>query len=161
MTRKHGLRMGELLILAGLLSERQVQDILDEQRQSGRPFGDLAERMFNVSPEAVEQAWIDQYLAMGTETDLSTQRIDTEVLRVLNRRQAWQFRMMPLRREDNELVMAASRERFSRAVNFAWRRMHDPVFFLIAQRPQLEHFLMDHYPWPGIEEIHADTAAQA
>jgi len=161
MTREHGLRMGELLVSAGLLNDRQVREVLNEQQQSGRPFGDIAERMFNVSPEAVEQAWIDQYLALGTEVDLNTQRVDVEVLRVLNRRQAWQFRMIPLRREDNELVMATSRERFTRAVNFAWRRMHDPVFFLIAQRPQLEHFLMEHYPWPGIEELHPAPAGHA
>ncbi len=153
MTQEHGLRMGELLVAAGLLTDQQVRDILAEQQRSGRPFGDLAERLFNVNPDAVEQAWVEQYLSLQTEVDLTTQEVDVEVLRVLNRRQAWQFRMLPLRRDDDELVMATCREKFVRAVNFAWRRMNDPVFFLIAQRPQLEEFLMEHYPWPGIEQL--------
>ncbi len=153
MTREHGLRMGELLVQAGLLNEQQVQAILTEQKGSGRPFGDLAERMYSINPDAVEQAWIEQYLSLGTEVDLDSQRIDVEVLRVLNRRQAWQFRMLPLRHEMGELVLATCRDKFARAVNFAWRRMNDPVFFLIAQRPQLESFLMTHYPWPAMEEL--------
>lgn len=150
MGRTNGVRMGELLVEARVLTCEQVEAILAEQKSTARPFGDLAERMFNVSPESIEQAWIDQYLAYGTEVDLDTQRIDIEVLSVLNRRQAWQFRMLPLRREHDEIVTATTREDLPRAVNFAWRRMTDPVFLVIAKRPQLEQFLMSHYPWPAM-----------
>ena len=152
-------RMGELLVQQGVLTEQQVQAILEEQARSSRPFGDLAERMFNVDADAIEQAWVDQYLSFGTEVDLETQRIDVDVLRVLNRRQAWQFQMLPLRREENELLVATTRERLPRAANFAWRRMHDPVFFLIARRPQLEQFLMEHYPWPAMEHYDPQPAS--
>lgn len=145
------MKMGELLVQAGVLNQDQIQQILDMQESTGRPFGDLAERMFGVDPDAIEQAWIEQYLSYGAEVDLDTQHMDVEVLRVLNRRQAWQFQLLPLRRDNEELIMATTRKRLPRAVNFAWRRMHDPVFFLIARRPQLEEFLMDHYPWPAME----------
>jgi MshEN domain len=151
MSELQSPRMGELLVTAGVLTAQQVNDILEQQRDCGRPFGDLAERMFGIKPEVVEKAWIEQYLTFQTEVDLETQRIDVEVLRVLNRRQAWQFHLLPIRRENDELIVATSRQRLPRAVNFAWRRLHDPVFFLIAQRPQLEHFLMQHYPWPAME----------
>lgn len=146
------VRIGQLLVRNGALTEPQVDEILAAQEQSGRPFGDLAERLFGISPEVVEQAWIEQYLGYETAVDLRTQDIDVEVLKVLNRRQAWQFRMLPLRQENGELIAATTRDKLTRAVNFAWRRMHDPVFFLIAQRPQLEEFLMEHYPWAAMEQ---------
>lgn len=152
------MRIGQLLVRGGALTEQQVADILTEQERSGRPFGDLAERLFGISPDIVEQAWIDQYMAFDTCVDLNTQRIDVEVLKVLNRRQAWQFRLLPLRQENGELVAATTRDKLARAVNFAWRRLHDPVFFLIAQRPQLEDFLMEHYPWPAMEEVELPMA---
>jgi hypothetical protein len=147
------LRIGELLVRQGVLTEAQVAKIVEEQRRVARPFGDLAERLFGVSPDSIEQAWIDQYVGMGTEIDLDRQRLDVHVLKVLNRRQAWQFRTMPLRYDAHELVAATSREHLKRAVNFAWRRIGDPVYFLIAKRPQLEEFLMDHYPWPAGMEL--------
>jgi hypothetical protein len=149
MANNRGIRIGELLVRHGVLSEQQVFEILQEQKRTQRPFGDLAERMFEVSAEAVEQAWIEQYLTLSPVVDLNEQDIDVKVLKVLNRRQAWQFRMLPLRREEDELVIATTQDRLKRAVNFAWRRVHDPVYFLIARRPQLEDFLMQHYPWPA------------
>jgi len=155
MTGQSGVRIGELLVQQGVLSEAEVQAILLEQKRSARPFGDLAERMYGISPDAIERAWIDQYLGFGTAVDLDTQEVDIEVLKVLNRRQAWQLRMLPLRRENEELLVATSADRLTRAVNFAWRRLEDPVFFLIAQRPQLEKFLQMHYPWPAMATIEA------
>jgi len=159
MAPQRGLRMGELLIKAGVLDDAQVERILAEQKKTGRPFGDLAERLFAVSPEAVENAWIEQYIHLGTEVDLETQRIDVEVLRVLNRRQAWQFKLLPLRYEADELVMATTREDMKRAVNFAWKKSSDPIYFVLSQRPQLEAFLQTHYPWPAMDSI--DELAKA
>jgi hypothetical protein len=146
-------KLGSILIKRGVLTEIQVKQILEQQRKVARPFGDLAERMFGVDPEAVEKAWIEQYLTISEEVDLDLQRIDIHVLRVLNRRQAWQFRMLPLRREGEQLVAATSADQLSRAVNFSWRRLNEPIYFLIARRPQLERFLMEHYPWPAALEL--------
>ncbi len=153
MAEKRGVRIGELLVADGVLTRDQVQAILEQQKRCGRPFGDLAERMFAVDPQSVEKAWIAQYMSYGTEVDLETQQIDVEVLRLLNRRQAWQFHMLPLHYEQEELLVATHREGLCRAVNFAWRRLADPVFFLISKRPQLEEFLQEHYPWPAMHDL--------
>lgn len=146
-------RIGELLVRIGALNEQQLQAILEQQKNTHRPFGDLAERMYGVCPNQVEQAWIEQYLSYSTAVDLQNQDIDMQVLRVLNRRQAWQFRLLPLHKEGNELVIATCLEKLPRAVNFAWNRLSDPVYFLIAQRPQLEQFLQEHYPWPAMDDM--------
>ncbi len=158
-SQPRGVRIGEILVAQGVLTRDQVHAIVEQQQRCARPFGDLAERMFGISADDVEQAWVEQYLSYGTEVDLETQRVDVEVLKVLNRRQAWQFHMLPLRHEEQELLMATCRDALPKAVNFAWHRLHDPVFFLVAQRPQLENFLMEHYPWSAMYPMMEAAAA--
>lgn len=153
MTTVKGIRMGELLIGEGLMTRQQVNEVLDRQKQCARPFGFLAEMMFGIRPEDIEKVWIAQYLSYDTSIDLDEQKIDIDALKAVNRRQAWQFGIMPLRREDAELYLATTSEGLPRAVNFAWRRIPDPVFFLIAKRPQLEAFIREHYPWPAAEQL--------
>jgi hypothetical protein len=143
-----GIRIGELLVEQGTLSAAQVEEILADQRVSHRPFGDLAERLFGIHPKAIEDAWVEQYLRIAGVVDLNEVAVETECLRLLSRRQAWQFHLLPMHREDNEVHVATSAENLVRAVNFSTRGIDEPVYLLIAERTQLREFLMKHYPVP-------------
>ncbi len=143
-----GIQIGELLVEQGVLTDKQVSHILKVQKVSHRPFGDLAERLYGINPRAVEDAWVEQYLRIVGVIDLEQAEVETECLRLLNRRQAWQFHLLPLNREDEGLQMATSAENLVRSVNFATRAIDEPVHFLIAERAQLREFLMKHYPVP-------------
>jgi hypothetical protein len=151
-----GIQIGQLLVQQGVLTEKQVQHILAVQRSSHRPFGDLAERLYGVSPEAVEDAWVYQYVQMAGVIDLGELEIDKKCLRHINRRQAWQFQILPTHHDDQHLNIATDAEHLIRAVNFSTRRLDEPVYFVIAQRAQLREFLMKHYPVPE----HMATFAQ-
>jgi MshEN domain len=147
------IRIGRILIEQGVLSEQQVFEIAQAQKTTGVPFGVLAERMFDVTVESVEQAWIEQYCRFTGTIDLSVQEIDAEALRLINRRQAWQFEILPLRFEpEGELLMAASRARLARAVTFAANRLQPMVFFRVADSQQLRQFLSIHYPMPEVSD---------
>jgi hypothetical protein len=115
---------------------------------SRRPFGDLAERLYGIDPKAVEDAWVQQYIRIAGIVDLDEMRIDSECLRVINRRQAWQFHLLPLNRQEPELQMATCPERLVRALNFTTRSIDEPVQLLLAEHKQLREFLMKHYPVP-------------
>lgn len=143
-----GIRIGQLLVEQGVLTEDQVSHILKIQKLSSRPFGDLAERLYGIDPHAIEDAWVEQYLRLVGVVDLEDQQIETDCLRRLNRRQAWQFHLLPMHREEQELHMATSAEDLVRAVNFTTRRIDEPIYLLIAERQQLREFLMKHYPVP-------------
>lgn len=143
-----GIQIGQLLVEQGALTQAQVNHILKVQKISHRPFGDLAERLYGINPKAVEDAWVDQYLRITGVVDLEDLEIETECLRTLNRRQAWQFHVLPLNRDDEGLEMATSAEDLVRAVNFGTRKFDEPVHFIIAERAQLRDFLMKHYPVP-------------
>ena len=142
-----GIQIGQLLIEQGVLTETQVQHILKVQKMSHRPFGDLAERLYGISPKAVEDAWVEQYLRTVGVVDLDDLKIDTDCLRLLNRRQAWQFHLLPIHR-DPDLNMATTADSLVRSVNFSARSIDEPVHIMIAERSQLREFLMKHYPVP-------------
>ena len=152
-----GIQIGQLLVEQGVLTPQQVAQILKVQKESHRPFGDLAERIFGVDPKAVEDAWVQQYVRLAGVVDLKTVQIETDCLRMLNRRQAWQFQLLPLRREDANIHMVTTSDRLVKAINFAARKLEDPIFFLIAERQQLREFLMMHYPVPQYIAQYADA----
>lgn len=143
-----GIRIGELLVERGILTDRQVRHIVQVQKATGRPFGDLAERLYDIEPKLVEDAWVEQYIRISGIVDLGEQQIDEQCLRRLNQRQAWQFHMLPLHREDDELHIATTAERLVRAVNYVTHSIDEPVFLRIAENAQLREFLMRHYPVP-------------
>ena len=143
-----GIQIGQLLVEQGVLTERQVKHVLQVQKMSHRPFGDLAERLYGINPKAVEDAWVEQYLHVAGVVDLEDVDTDADVLPVLSSRQAWQFHLLPLSRQDEGLQVATDAEHLVKSVNFAARKLDEPVHFLIAERTQLREFLMKHYPVP-------------
>lgn len=143
-----GIQIGQLLIEQGVLNDKQVAHILKVQKVSHRPFGDLAERLYGINPQAIEDAWVQQYLQIAGTVDLDEQRMDEECLRLINRRQAWQFHVLPMHRDDQNVSVATTAEGLVRAVNFSTRTLDEPVLFQIAERQQLREFLMKHYPVP-------------
>jgi hypothetical protein len=144
-----GIPIGQLLIEQGVLTQQQVNEILHLQKESHRPFGDLAERLYGIDPRAVEDAWVEQYTRTAGMVDLEDQRVDEQCLRLLNRRQAWQFHALPLNREELNLNVATSPQNLVRAVNFSARKIDEPIAFVLAERAQLREFLMRHYPVPN------------
>jgi hypothetical protein len=143
-----GIPIGQILIDQGVLTAAQVDHILKVQKVSRRPFGDLAERLFGVKPESIEDAWVEQYVRLAGVTDLHDIEVDKNCLRVLNRRQAWQFHMLPANRDEMNLNVATDSEHLVKAVNFSTRRIDETVYMLIAEHEQLREFLMKHYPVP-------------
>ncbi len=141
--------IGQLLVEQGVLSAAQVAHVLKVQKASHRPFGDLAERLYGIAPQLVEDAWVEQYLRTAEVVDLDDVRFDSDCLRLLNRRQAWQFHLLPANRDEaGGLTAATDADNLVRAVNFSSRRIDEAVYFLIAEREQLRDFLMKHFPVP-------------
>jgi len=144
------VRLGEILIEQGILNNKQVDEILDEQERSGRPFGDLAERMFDISACDIERAWIEQFSQITEHVDPCREPIDSAVTDRVSRRQAWQFGLLPLRKEGRELVVATTRDHLVRATRFAGWSMPEPVYFVLTDPDQLEEALSARYPFPGM-----------
>jgi hypothetical protein len=144
------VRLGDLLVEHGVLTKAQVVAILDEQESCGEPFGVLAERIFGVDPAAVECAWARQYATLTRFVDPEAEAIDDRALDMVTRRQAWQFRVLPIRFEPRELMVATTQAHLPRALRFAISVIGYPVFFVLAAPAPLGRALCRHYPLPGL-----------
>ncbi len=143
------LRIGDLLVRQGVLTEQQVQDILTEQRAVGRPFGELAERLFGVSPQDVERAWAEQYSQIAGGYNLHSARFEAEALASVTPRQAWQFRVLPVRFSGDELTVCTTKDHLARALRFVGWKMESPCHFVLSGPEELAQMLMRHFPLAG------------
>lgn len=143
-------RLGQLLVEQGVLDEDQVQNVLLRQQETGEPFGLLCERMFDVSPDAIESAWALQYAKLTRSIDPTTEVFDQHALELLTRRQAWQFRILPIRFDGNELLIATTQQHLRRALRFAVNVIGIPVYFVITEPDMLGEALCRYYELPGM-----------
>lgn len=144
------LRLGDLLVQHGVLTREQVEDILVEQQAVGRPFGELAERLFGVPPQAVERAWAEQYAMLTGEYDLGEARFDPEAIALISARQAWQFRVLPIRFSGDELTVCTMKDQLARALRFVGWKIEHPCHFVLAEPQGFAETLLRHYPLAGM-----------
>ncbi len=144
------IRLGDLLVRKGVLTDAQRLCVLEYQHFTGRPFGEIAEKLYGVSPAAVEDAWAFQYSTIAPQVDARTEEVDPEALRLIDRRQAWQFRLLPLRYDGRELMVCTTPEHLVRAMKFAGWKLIDACYFVLAQPLSLGEALVRHYPIAGM-----------
>ena len=152
-----GLRIGEILVQQGILTQDQVQHVLKIQQAVGRPFGDLVERLYDVAPDVVQSAWVEQYAQMAGQMDLADVHADADCVKLISRRQAWQFHVVPLFREDGHLHVVTSEDSLVRAVNFVSRTLNEPVYFRLADKQAVHDCLMRNYPVSRFLAQHAEA----
>lgn len=153
------LRIGDILVELGVLTERMREEILDEQRLVARPFGELAERMFAIDPTLIEDAWARQYEQIAGVFSFKGQAVDPEATSIVTPRQAWQFKLLPVRYEHGELMIATTRENLPRALRFAAMQLGEVCFFVTTPPEELTRELQRAFPMPGfgLETIQAPS----
>ncbi len=145
------MRIGEVLVQNGILTQSQVDRAVAEQRESNEPFGVVCERLFGVHPKVVEGAWAEQYAKLVATVDARLDAVDPAAESIVTRRQAWQFRCAPLRYEDDHLVIATCVPALPRALRFATTHIASPVFFVLVEPEQLAAHLTARFPMVGMD----------
>ncbi|MCH2152418.1 MAG: hypothetical protein MK089_03665 [Phycisphaerales bacterium] len=145
------VRLGSILVQRGLLNEDQVKRVLCAQNRTGEPFGLLCERLFGLSPATIESAWAQQYAGLVDTLERSDLCPSMEALAMVTRRQAWQFRVMPVSWDDGELTLATTPNDLCRALRFATNVIGRPVYFVMTTSRTLDTALREYYPLPGID----------
>jgi hypothetical protein len=149
------LLLGEVLVEQGLLSEHDVRSILEQQRKTGRPFGEIAEALCNISLEAIEEAWSYQYACNAPTIDPLTFMPRSDAKLIVSTRQAWQFRCLPMNLEGETLVLATTQKHLQRALKFATRVLDRPSYFMMTTEGRLATALSEHYPLGGMNAANA------
>lgn len=143
------VRIGDILVEMGVLTEHMREEILDEQRIVGKPFGELAERMFGIDPDVVEDAWARQYEQIAGVYDFSRGGPEAEATACVTARQAWQFKLIPVRFNHGELMIATTRENLPRALRFAATQLPQVCFFVTTSPEKLTDAIQGVFPMPG------------
>jgi hypothetical protein len=144
------LRLGDLLVIRGALTETQRDSVLEYQKLTGRPFGELAEKLFGVGQSAVEQAWAEQYASIARRIDPRGERFEEDALRLIDRRQAWQFKLLPVRFDAAELMVCTTQEHLVRSLKFAGWKIQASCYFVLTDPRSLGEALAEHFPMAGM-----------
>jgi hypothetical protein len=150
------IRLGELLVVQGALTGAQRNEILEIQSKSQRPFGVIAEERFGVSPGIIEMAWATQYASIAKRINPTAIEIDTPLLELVSKRQAWQFGLIPVRQLEGEIEFVTSMECLIRALRFVGWRIQSMCTFGICDLPTLKRGLEMHYPFESASSSMVD-----
>ena len=144
------LRIGDVLVEQGILTTDDRDAVLQMQRKVNRPFGVLAEEMFGISRHGVELAWAEQYANVADHVDPRCEPINPAALKLITRRQAWQFGLLPLGYDGEQLILATTKENLPRALRFTGWRFNHLCYLVIAEPDELAQAMMEHYPMSGM-----------
>lgn len=144
-------RIGEWLVRLEAISREQLERALRQQESTGEPLGLVCERLFGVDPRTVERAWAAQYAELVADLEPRLRSFDPECVRLVSRRQAWQFAVLPLRYERGELVVATIAGRLAQARRFMATIVPGAVVLLVTDPLNLARALSKHHPFPGMD----------
>lgn len=142
--------IGQVLVERGVITEEQLLRVLEVQKRTHRPLGEICEDLLDVRAKDVERAWIEQYANTTRWVDPSREPGDPEARKLVARRQAWQFRVLPICFDGADIMIATTKESLVRAMNFATRQLPLSCYFVLCTKQQLGEALMKHYPMEGM-----------
>lgn len=148
------IRIGEILVERGVITEGQVEQILKRQRKVSKPFGALAEEMFGVPANEVESAWLEQYAMLTRRLDLSLTPPHPQAIEQITTRQAWQFRVVAVSVHHTglqELTLATAPKYLHKAMRFSTHVLDRPTEVVLCGERALAEALSRHYPLGGFE----------
>lgn len=157
------IRLGDLLVLKGVISDEQKEQILRAQIGRVRPFGAIAEEMFGVRPDDIEEAWGEQHAHLAERLNPATATAHPMTRAFIDRRQAWQFKVIPIRFDATELVCVTTPKGLARAMRFVGWAIDRPVRFALCDEEKILLGLERLYPMragaAGIDQTVSRLAA--
>ena len=154
------LRLGDLLISAGLITEEQLQEGLELQKGSGKRLGTvLQEHGFITESELIEAL----QMQLGIEfIDLSKVNIPTELVQVVPKNIAKQYQVVPVRMARDELYIAMSDPLNFYAIEEVRKAARRKVVPMVAMSSAVERAIQVLYGNEGaakaIEEMKREAA---
>lgn len=142
-----GKYLGSLLVERGFLRADEVEAVLARQRETGRPFGEMAVAMYNLRMVDVWRAIASQKVEGLARVDLEAEeaRATKEALDLVPGRLAWASRVLPLRMEGEKLVCATTARHLADAMAVLHERLDVPIEFVVAEELALKRGITASY----------------
>jgi hypothetical protein len=134
-----------------LLEQAQVDEVLIQQHRDRRPVAEIVADRFGIDEHDVYQALAEQIIAAAPEVNLVTEELQREALKQVAAREAWDYLLLPLRFEGEELVCATTAETLPSALSLAQAELKVPFRFVLSSVRPLEQFIAERYEFEGVE----------
>ena len=155
------IRIGDLLVSAGYITEDQLKEALGIQKQSGgKRIGQVLIEMGYVSEEQMLMALANR-LDMNV-IDLGSYSIDVDTVKLIPKQMAEQYVMLPIGQENGEVILAVNDPLNLYAIEDIRQTIGMPIRPVIAQEHVLKAAI--DYQYAGIkaqlaaENANANTA---
>ena len=102
--RVQKLRLGDILITAGLLTEEQLQNALNLQKLTNERLGEILVRQNFVTEQDIMRV-LSQQLGLQY-VDLNSLHIDPRIATIIPDHVAYKHQVLPLKKEENQLLLA-------------------------------------------------------
>ncbi len=135
-------KMGNLLIEAGALTEQQVKKVLKKQKRSGDRFGHIAYEQFHVPARNIWEAYAKQVAPLCTPTSFEMEETEITAMLSVPIKDVWQYRILPLRHEDDMLVCAATRQSLAKALAYSEVKIKDYVKLVLVSSRDMDQFMV-------------------
>lgn len=140
--KRSSVRIGELLIEAGLITAEQVQQALKEQAK-GERFCATLDRL-GIAPESETLPLLARRLGVGY-LSLKTQAIDGGLLKLIPARLASRYQVLPIAKKGESLLVAMADPLDTKALDELRMITHCPVEPVVVSTRELAQALRQHY----------------
>jgi type IV pilus assembly protein PilB len=156
-----GTRIGVLLCRLVSLTTHDIEEILEEQKYTGRRFGEIALAWGLCTPADIWHAWSDQLEERVQYVNLDSVGIDTQALSLLPAELADRYEVIPLRAVGNRLVLAASEASLARAQAELAGQVNSDLRFVVVNATELRRAIETHYDAMQADEPETAMAGAA
>ncbi|MBE7070045.1 MAG: type II secretion system protein GspE [Ruminococcaceae bacterium] len=153
-TQASKIRIGDLLVTAGYITEAQLKEALAIQKESqGKRVGEVLQDLGYATEKQILTALADR---LGTVLiDISTFKIDVEAVRLIPKQMAEEYIMMPIENNDGQIVLAVNDPLNLYAIEDIRQTIGLPVDTVLAELEPLKSAIEYQYA-----EIKAKAAAE-
>ena len=148
------IRIGDLLVSAGYISEAQLKEALQIQKESqGKRIGEVLQELGYASEQQILAALADR---LDTELiDIATYRIEVEAVKLIPKQMAEQYVMLPIAIKDGQVILAVNDPLNLYAIEDIRQTIGMPIDTVLAELEPLKNAIDYQYA-----EIKAKAAAE-
>jgi type IV pilus assembly protein PilB len=149
-----GLLFGELLVSKGLLSQDQLVEVLNKQRDQGGRLGEVLLRLKMLDDKAITAALAEHFSMEYIHLDdtRQTDRIDRDVARLLPESIAKRFCLVAVAEEDNHVVVAMADPLNVVAIDTVTLKLKRPIRPAISSAREINRAIELTYHGSDVEE---------
>lgn len=136
-------RIGDILVESGLISEQQLQDALQKQKNSGMKLGDLLIHYGYITEQ--QKIEVLEFQLGIPHVQLFRQKIDEKVAQMIPESMAKKYLVLPMRIENNKLIVAMADPLDYYAIDDLQLVTGFPISPVIATKDEIQRAIHRYY----------------